>query len=198
MKTPKKTLNLNAQHIETYEEVTAGYIWTTLAGNRYISNYKPNLSVPTYIEVTSYDDDEHAIELEEACAILEIAVERFMVLGEQLIHDTELRLTHVDDDVIDLGKRLLEEETREACEALDKRDLPALADALADIIYVAVWNALRFDIPIGKVFQAVQNANMRKFPDGKVLRDEHGKVMKPPGWVGPEAEIKAILEQYHE
>ncbi len=36
-----------------------------------------------------------------------------------------------------------------------------------------------------KIFDIVHAANMRKFPDGVVLRREDGKVLKPDGWVGP-------------
>jgi len=34
----------------------------------------------------------------------------------------------------------------------------------------------------------IQSANMRKFPGGKVLRREDGKVIKPEGWTPPDIE----------
>jgi predicted HAD superfamily Cof-like phosphohydrolase len=52
--------------------------------------------------------------------------------------------------------------------------------------------ALMFGIPMNEVWNAVQQTNMAKFPDGEVLRNEHGKVIKPEGWEPPD--IKAIIE----
>lgn len=45
-----------------------------------------------------------------------------------------------------------------------------------------------------RCFHAVHAANMRKlWPDGKPRRNEHGKIIKPEGWCGPERELAAIL-----
>jgi predicted HAD superfamily Cof-like phosphohydrolase len=84
----------------------------------------------------------------------------------------------------------LEEETTELGQAYLQGDLVGVADALGDLIYVALGTAVEMGIPMDKVFQAIHKANMAKLPavDG-------GKVKKPEGWVGPEKEIEQILMQ---
>ena len=41
-------------------------------------------------------------------------------------------------------------------------------------------------------FEAVYDANMSKIGGPK---DEHGKQLKPEGWVGPEVELQKILDK---
>ena len=68
------------------------------------------------------------------------------------------------------------------------------ADALADIIYVALGTAYRMGLPFEQIWNAVQSANMRK-QRGVTARGNKVDAIKPPGWVGPEAEIaRAIAE----
>jgi len=70
--------------------------------------------------------------------------------------------------------------------------LPSIADAIADSIYVLVGTALEYGIPLARVWDAVQAANMAKVgPDGKVIRREDGKILKPEGW--QPADIAGIL-----
>lgn len=70
-------------------------------------------------------------------------------------------------------------------------DLVAQADALADIIYVALGTASEMGLPMDKIFDAVHKANMTKEP----VKDGKGKVSKPVGWVGPEEEIRKIIRE---
>ena len=67
-------------------------------------------------------------------------------------------------------------------------DLPSIADAMADAIYVIAGAALEYGIPLDRVWNAVQAANMAKVDPatGKVLRRHDGKVLKPPGWTPPD------------
>lgn len=66
-----------------------------------------------------------------------------------------------------------------------------VADALADIIYVALGTANEMGLPMDKIFDAVHRANMAKVP----VKDGKGKVSKPEGWVGPEEEIRKIIRE---
>lgn len=87
-----------------------------------------------------------------------------------------------------LRRDLIDEEVnKELLPAMDAGDLPAIADALADSIYVLVGTALEYGLPLDRVWAAVQNANMRKVdPEtGKVVRREDGKILKPEGWTPP-------------
>ena len=88
--------------------------------------------------------------------------------------------------------RLLEEEFEEYMTGEGHDDIVEIADALADLIYIACGTAVSYGIPLDKVFAEVHRSNMAKLVDGKPLYREDGKVMKPEGWTPPD--IKSILE----
>jgi predicted HAD superfamily Cof-like phosphohydrolase len=94
----------------------------------------------------------------------------------------------------DLCQTLIKEERKELNKAWADEDLVEISDAIADLIYVLIFMALCYGIPIKEVWEEVAKTNMAKFPGGVVLRREgDGKIMKPPGWVPPD--IKGIIEQ---
>lgn len=88
-----------------------------------------------------------------------------------------------------IGLRLdiLDEEHKEFRRAVERRDIVQVADALADVIYVAVGTALEFGIPLDRVWAEVQRSNMAKRDPatGKVRHRDDGKVLKPEGWTPP-------------
>src|SRR3954447_2825262 len=93
-----------------------------------------------------------------------------------------------------LRRNLIDEEVnKELLPAIDRNDLPAIADGLADAIYVIVGTALEYGIPLDRVWEAVQRANMAKVDPatGKVQKRADGKVLKLDGWESPD--IAAIL-----
>ncbi len=98
------------------------------------------------------------------------------------------------DDVRTLRKKLLEEEFIEYNVGEDKNDIVEIADALADLIYIAYGTAVAYGIPLDKVFAEVHRSNMAKLVDGKVIRRDDGKVLKPAGWTPPD--IKSILDAH--
>ncbi len=98
------------------------------------------------------------------------------------------------DDIRALRKKLLEEEFTEYNVGEDKNDLVEIADALADLIYIAYGTAVAYGIPLDKVFAEVHRSNMAKLVDGKVIRRDDGKVLKPAGWTPPN--IKSILDAH--
>ena len=91
-----------------------------------------------------------------------------------------------------LRMRLLAEEMSEYQMAEADNDIVEIADALADIIYIACGTAVAYGIPLDKIFDEVHRSNMAKLVDGKPLYREDGKVMKPAGWKAPD--VKAILD----
>ena len=91
----------------------------------------------------------------------------------------------------DLRVKLLREEFKEYIDAEIENDLVEIADALADIIYIACGTAVSYGIPLDDVFESVHASNMAKLVDGKVIRRADGKVQKPEGWQPPD--IKRIL-----
>jgi predicted HAD superfamily Cof-like phosphohydrolase len=91
--------------------------------------------------------------------------------------------------------KLLDEEVFEYTDAEYADDLVEIADALADIIYIACGTAVSYGIPLDDVFAEVHRSNMAKLVDGKVIRREDGKVQKPEGWTPPD--IRSVLEKSH-
>ena len=92
-----------------------------------------------------------------------------------------------------LRRKLLKEEFYEYLDGEDKDDIVEIADALADLIYIACGTAVSYGIPLDKVFAEVHRSNMAKLVDGKPLYREDGKVMKPAGWTPPD--VKGVLEK---
>lgn len=84
----------------------------------------------------------------------------------------------------------MDEELDETLQAMCRDDLPAIADGLADLIYVALGTAIAYGIDLRPVWSAVHAANMAKI--GGPTRED-GKVLKPEGWQPPD--IKGILER---
>jgi len=86
---------------------------------------------------------------------------------------------------------LMLEEMKEYFESEEKNDLENLAKELADIIYIACGTAASYGIPLDRVFDEVHASNLAKLVDGKPIRREDGKILKPEGWTPPD--IKKIL-----
>ena len=95
-----------------------------------------------------------------------------------------------------LRMKLITEEFNELCDAEEANDIAEIADALADIIYIACGTAVSYGIPLDDVFAEVHRSNMAKLVDGKVIRREDGKVQKPEGWTSPD--IKGVLDKAQE
>ena len=81
---------------------------------------------------------------------------------------------------------LIKEELDELIEAINKKDLVEVADALTDILYVTYGAGHAFGINLDKCFEEVQNSNMSKLDDnGKPIYNDNGKVMKGPNYFKP-------------
>jgi len=101
-----------------------------------------------------------------------------------------------DENERHLRKILLQEEVDEYLNAELEHDIVEIADALADIIYIACGTAVSYGIPLDKVFEEVHRSNMAKLVDGKPLKREDGKVIKPVGWTAPD--IAGVLKRSHQ
>ena len=81
---------------------------------------------------------------------------------------------------------LLREEFEEYRDAYTAGDLVELADALADLIYIAHGTALVYGIDLDAVLAEVHRSNMSKVgADGKPIFREDGKVLKGPNFEEP-------------
>lgn len=89
----------------------------------------------------------------------------------------------------DLRNGLLAEEFLEYIEAEAKNDLVAIADALADMIYIIQGTALVYGLPLDEIFDEVHRSNMSKLDEnGKPIYREDGKVLKGPNYEPPNIE----------
>ena len=90
------------------------------------------------------------------------------------------------DKITTLRYNLIKEELDELSEALKKRDLNEVADALTDILYVTYGAGHAFGINLDLCFKEVQNSNMSKLgKDGRPIYNDQGKVMKGPNYFKP-------------
>ena len=111
----------------------------------------------------------------------------FMKSGEQCVM-SELSL---EGDQASLYMDLITEEYQETLSAFENSDLIEVADGLADMVWVIMGMCNTCGIDFDSVWQEVKASNMSKFPDGKAIKNEQGKIMKPESYFKPN--IKKVL-----
>ena len=91
------------------------------------------------------------------------------------------------DKITSLRCDLINEELQELQDAIKRKDIKEVADALTDILYVTYGAGHAFGIDLDKCFDEVQKSNMSKLgKDGKPIFNEFGKVMKGPDYFKPD------------
>ena len=111
------------------------------------------------------------------------SVKKFMQTFGQ---EVKTRADFPNDKITKLRLDLIREELSELEEAIEKKDIKEVADALTDILYVTYGAGHAFGINLDKCFEEVQNSNMSKLgSDGKPIYNENGKVMKGPDYFKP-------------
>ncbi|GGM12035.1 hypothetical protein GCM10011594_34860 [Nakamurella endophytica] len=86
-----------------------------------------------------------------------------------------------------LRTALIEEEVGELRAAAEAGDVVGVADALADIVYVAYGTAHVYGIDLDAVLDEVHASNMTKLgADGRPVYRADGKVLKGPGYRRPD------------
>ena len=110
-------------------------------------------------------------------------VKKFMLtFGQEVKEKAEFP----ENKITSLRYELIQEELLELKEAIDKKDIKEVADALTDILYVTYGAGHAFGINLDKCFEEVQNSNMSKLgKDRKPIYNEKGKVMKGPDYFEP-------------
>tara|TARA_B100001996_G_scaffold97371_1_gene72875 strand:- start:547 stop:918 length:372 start_codon:yes stop_codon:yes gene_type:complete len=111
------------------------------------------------------------------------SVKKFMeTFGQEVKNKAEFP----EEKIVKLRLDLIKEELEEFREAVEKRDIKEVADALTDILYVTYGAGHAFGIDLDSCFEEVQNSNMSKLGnDGKPIYNEQGKVMKGPKYFKP-------------
>ena len=116
-------------------------------------------------------------------------VEDFMEAMEQ---DVNVVPTFPEDEIQRLRLDLIEEELDELHYAIDNKDMVEIADALGDLLYVVYGAGHAFGIDLDECFKEIHASNMSKLgPDGKPIKREDGKVLKPDTFFPPD--LKSIL-----
>ena len=110
-------------------------------------------------------------------------VKKFMkTFGQEVKEKAEFP----NEKIASLRFDLIKEELEELKNAIHKKDIQEVADALTDILYVTYGAGHAFGINLDKCFQEVQSSNMSKLgEDGKPIYNEKGKVMKGPNYFKP-------------
>ena len=112
------------------------------------------------------------------------SVKKFMETFGQEIKE---KACFPNDKIISLRYDLIKEELEELREAIDRKNIKEVADALTDILYVTYGAGHAFGIDLDKCFEEVQNSNMSKLDEnGKPIYNEKGKVMKGPNYFKPD------------
>ena len=112
------------------------------------------------------------------------SVKKFMETFGQEIKE---KASFPSEKITSLRYDLIKEELSELKEAVDKKDIKEVADALTDILYVTYGAGHAFGINLDKCFEEVQKSNMSKLgSDGKPIYNDKGKVMKGPNYFKPD------------
>lgn len=102
----------------------------------------------------------------------------------------------VEDRIMELRHRLMQEENDEYLEACRQKDLTLIADALGDKLYILLGTILAHGLQhkIEEVFEEIHRSNMSKLDDnGQPIYREDGKIMKSNNYFLPD--IRSILER---
>lgn len=96
----------------------------------------------------------------------------------------------LDESTLAFRTKFLYEELVEFESSAQAADLDGMADALVDLVYVALGTALIMGLPWDQLWDRVQAANMAKRlakPDGSdSKRGSPLDVVKPEGWTAPD------------
>ena len=118
------------------------------------------------------------------------SVKKFM---ETFGQEVKSEASFPKDKIIRLRLDLIREELSELKDALEKKDIKEVADALTDILYVTYGAGHSFGIDLDECFDEVQRSNMSKLgEDGKPIYNDSGKVMKGPNYFTPD--LKKIIK----
>lgn len=104
----------------------------------------------------------------------------------------------ITPELMEFRTGFMKEELQEFIDASATMDHAGMADALVDLVYVAVGTAHLFGYPWEALWNDVQRANMTKeraAADGSnSTRGTSFDVIKPKGWIPPDTQ--GILEEF--
>ena len=93
---------------------------------------------------------------------------------------------HMANDLqVDLYMKLIAEEFQELLEGHKNKDVVEVADACGDLIWVILGMCNSLGVNMSPVWQEIASSNMSKAVDGKVIKREDGKILKPDTYFPP-------------
>jgi predicted HAD superfamily Cof-like phosphohydrolase len=98
-----------------------------------------------------------------------------------------------NENQVNLYMELIREEFEELKQGHDNKDVVEVADACGDLIWVILGLCNSLGIPINPVWQEITASNMSKTVDGKVIKRDDGKILKPETYFPPD--INKALNQ---
>lgn len=108
----------------------------------------------------------------------------FMEACGQLVNTTP-NFTQENIQQAKLYMKLIREEFEELQEGFKNNDIVETADACGDLIWVILGLANSLGIPMRAVWQEVATSNMSKTVEGKVIKRDDGKILKPDTYFPP-------------
>ncbi len=109
-------------------------------------------------------------------------VREFMKACDQKV---EIHAHMPDNNTVNLRYDLIREELNELHDGIADENLVEIADALTDLLYVVYGAGHAFGIDLDACFSEVHSSNMSKLVDGRAIKNEAGKVMKPATYASP-------------
>lgn len=102
---------------------------------------------------------------------------------------------HLSDRKVQERIDFMQEELTEFIGAAEMNEMVAMADALVDLVYVAMGTAVMMGLPWEEIWRVVHEANMMKERRTSLTGDHHD-IIKPLGWKSPDAGIfKALVRR---
>lgn len=98
---------------------------------------------------------------------------------------------------LEMRRRFMQEELDEFIEAESQEDRAGMADALIDLVYVAMGTAFLMGLPWEELWAEVHTANMLKIRATRADESKRGTAfdaVKPQGWEPPD--IEGVLARH--
>ena len=116
-------------------------------------------------------------------------VREFTLACNSTVPETPIKMSHTQISFI---RKMVNDELDE----LDKAEsIIEQADALVDAIYYICDTAVKHGMNLDPLLEIVHSANMSKVVNGRVLKRDDGKVVKPEGWRDPKPALQSEIQR---
>ena len=95
----------------------------------------------------------------------------------------------IPEEEYNLEYDMLQEELDEYLKACRENDKIEIADAIGDMLYLVIGTAYKHGLDAEtteRIMDEIHRSNMSKLHDGKVVKDEYGKISKPSSFTPPD------------